>query len=555
MRRVVELLGDARGPVAIAVVLGSAQALLLVPIAAIVEHLFDEQLPPGGSGSVVVSGLLMMALYAGSAGVGILARLLIVRVVRDVGARLRRALLTQLYALPPSWHDRQAAGRLHALLVIDSERVEQLVQTIASPILPALATGVALALVAAFVSPLLTAVVLVAAPPVAALILILSRRSRARTREWQNAYRDFSADTQLALRMLRLSVLEGTEEQEVERRGRQVSELSRARAASQWAQSINSQVYVALAAVLGVLVLVVGGSAVHRGSMKLGELLAFYAVVTLIMRQVTVLGPALSNVAGSFDSLNRIFGLLELRERTPYAGKGQLTFSGAMRVDGVEFGYDQHRVLNGIELDVSAGEHVVLLGPNGSGKSTLGNLLLGLYRPDAGRVLADGTAFDELDLVHLRRQIGVVAQNPVIFLGTVRDNIAYADPGADPAAVRRAAELATAAAFIEELDDGYDAWIEDEGESLSGGQRQRIALARALLGDPALLILDEPTTHLDDAAIRTLLDNLVSMERRPTLIIITHDPAVAVWADRVVHLRDGRIAEIETPAGRRSATA
>jgi ATP-binding cassette, subfamily B, bacterial len=152
---------------------------------------------------------------------------------------------------------------------------------------------------------------------------------------------------------------------------------------------------------------------------------------------------------------------------------------------------------------------------------------------------------DGLDVRALRRQIGVVLQDPIVFRGTVFENIAYGRHDATLEDVRRAAELSTADEFINKLRDGYDTEVGDDGELLSAGQRQRLAVARALLGAPAFLILDEPTTHLDDKAIEKLMANLAQLPGSPSVLIVSHDPAVARAMDRVYMLRDGRIAEVD----------
>jgi ABC-type bacteriocin/lantibiotic exporter with double-glycine peptidase domain len=156
-------------------------------------------------------------------------------------------------------------------------------------------------------------------------------------------------------------------------------------------------------------------------------------------------------------------------------------------------------------------------------------------------VCADGIPYGELDIRNLRRQIGVVLQDPVLLPGTIRENIAYASPDAPESAVQAAAAAATADDFIAALPEGYATPVGDEGVGLSGGQRQRIAIARALVGAPALLILDEPTTYLDDDAVHTLMDRLLALPQSPTVLLITHDPHVAAYGERVVELRDGRV--------------
>jgi ABC-type bacteriocin/lantibiotic exporter with double-glycine peptidase domain len=197
---------------------------------------------------------------------------------------------------------------------------------------------------------------------------------------------------------------------------------------------------------------------------------------------------------------------------------------------------------------IASGEHIVILGPNGAGKTSLASLILGIYRPDAGALLADGVPYDELDIRALRMAFGVLLQDPVILPGTVTENIAYGRPDAPAAEVERVAALAGADGFVARLPDGYATDVGVDGGRLSGGQRQRIALARALLAQPRLLLLDEPTTHLDLAAIAALRATLGELPQRPTVITITHDEALAGQADRVVHLRDGRIETVASPS-------
>jgi ABC-type multidrug transport system fused ATPase/permease subunit len=260
----------------------------------------------------------------------------------------------------------------------------------------------------------------------------------------------------------------------------------------------------------------------------------------------------MANTTVMVESLVRVEELLA----TPPPARGGTReledFRGTVAAEGVCFAYRDVPVLSEVDFDITAGEHVALAVPTGSGKSTLVNLLLGLYKPDAGWVKADGVALDELDLVALRRRIGVVLQDAVILHGTVRDNIAYGRADATEAEIREAARQAGADTFIERLPGGYDAAVGDEGALLAGGQRQRIALARALLGRPALLVLDEPTTHLDHAAIGVLLRELAILPA--AVIMVTHDMEVAAQADRVVHLRDGRVARVERGARARPGT-
>jgi ATP-binding cassette subfamily B protein len=286
---------------------------------------------------------------------------------------------------------------------------------------------------------------------------------------------------------------------------------------------------------------VVGGIGVAHHEMTVGQLLSFYAIVALLQAQVSTVVSLLPLVVSGEESLRRLDVILDADQPMPYAGRRRIDFSGSITLSAVTFGYGSEPLLEDVELELEAGEQVVVVGPNGAGKSTLASLILGLYRPWSGRLLADGVPYDELDMRHLRRAFGVVLQDPVIIPASAAENIAYGRPEATPADIRRAAELAGAAAFIERLPRGYDTWVGDEGSLLSGGERQRLAIARALISSPRLLILDEPTTHLDDEAIATVQANLDALPGAPGVLTITHDEAIARAAARVIYIRDGRL--------------
>ena len=546
-RSLIRLFDGSRRTIVASVLVSVLQAAMLAPVAILVSHAFDKLVPQRDMTGITLTGLAILGLYVGSAALGLLTRHTVLKVTRRAIVKLRGELLEHVYTLPRAYFDRTSVGELHSVIVQDSGRVDALANGVVGLLIPNLTVGLGLVVVLAVLNPLLFGVLVAVVPVMLLAGRWIGRSERVRTRRWMAAFDVFSSKTQLALRAITLAKVQDAERIELEQRRAEHVEEADARVEMAWIQSARSNVQNAVAASSGAVVLVIGGHAVASGDMTIGSLLSFYAVLALALRQITSVLQTWPGVVIGREAMGRLDAFLSLDESEPYTGTRQIDFSGALELDAVTFSYGDEPLLRDVSLALRPGEHMAIFGPNGAGKSTLVSLLVGLYRPRSGRVLADGVPYDALDIRALRRSIGVVLQDPVIFPGTIAENIAYGHPDATPEDIRRAARWATADTFIERFPDRYETEVGDEGGRLSGGQRQRIAIARALIAGPALLILDEPTTHLDDGAIRALISNLSEFPGAPTVLIITHDPEAARGVDSVCHLRDGRVVRVESP--------
>jgi ABC-type multidrug transport system fused ATPase/permease subunit len=299
------------------------------------------------------------------------------------------------------------------------------------------------------------------------------------------------------------------------------------------------------------LVLLVAGRMVISGSLSLGAFFAFNLLLAMLVMPLRMLGMWIGQAQRAIAAGERIFEVLDEPEEVADAPEAQPLPAGPGEVtfEDVSFGYDPERlVLDDVDLRIAAGQTVALIGRTGSGKTTLATLVPRFYDATDGRILVDGVDVRELVRRSLRREIGVISQDPFLFSASIRDNIALGMPDAPHEAVEAAAQAAQAHEFILELPHGYETVVGERGITLSGGQRQRIAIARALLIDPRILILDDATASVDATTESKIRAGLREVMRDRTTIIIAHRLSTIALADEVVVLDEGRIAARGTQA-------
>ncbi len=306
-----------------------------------------------------------------------------------------------------------------------------------------------------------------------------------------------------------------------------------------------------LTSVAPVAVVWYGAFEVLAGRLSVGGLVAFYAYLGMFYFPLTRLSELHLQLATARAAIERVFEVFdtvpEVVERPDARTLGRA--HGELRFERVSFGYDPTRpVLHDLDLHVPAGQTVALVGRSGAGKSSLIKLIPRFYDVNVGAVQLDGVDVRDLRLKALREQIALIPQDPVLFSGTVAENIRYGRPGADDDAVRAAARAADAHGFIASLPRGYDAEIGERGVTLSGGQRQRLALARAFLKDAPVLILDEATSALDAESEAAIQRALARLMRGRTTLVIAHRLSTIQAADRIVVLDEGRVLETGTHA-------
>lgn len=296
--------------------------------------------------------------------------------------------------------------------------------------------------------------------------------------------------------------------------------------------------------------LLYGGIQVLHGQLSLGDLMMFLVYLAMLLEPAAVLATSVSQSQSNLAGFDRVLDLLaEPREMADHPGEitvRKQTSAGRIRLVGVSFRYPgtEKDVLRGIDLEVEPGETIALVGRSGAGKTTLCNLIARFYDPTSGVIRLDGVDLRKIQVESYRRLLGIVEQDVFLFDGTVTENIAYAARKATMAEVARAARIANAAEFIDALPDGYETVIGERGVKLSGGQRQRLAIARAVLSDPRIFILDEATSNLDSHSERLIQEGLDTLLRDRTSFVIAHRLSTIQHADRILVMDSGTIVEI-----------
>jgi len=530
--------------IVLALALSGVQLALVLPVVFLVQYVFDSVIPKGDFRLLLACGVGMFLLNLGNGAVSLWARYVTLKTTKIVVREVRNDLLNRLYTFSRSFYGNADRAALHDNIVQDTERVDVMSNALVAQLLPSALVTAGLFAVLLYLNWFLVLLMLLIVPFLFVANRSLGRKVKVQINAFRRSFEEFSKGTLFVLQAMDLTRVQTAENFEAERQRQRLENLRVTSGAMAWLDTLYSLVQTNLSAMSGVLILVVGGAAVAKGSMTVGDLLSFYVTVALL---TTYLRNGLSSVPKIIlgnESLETLYVLLNEGEGQPYTGRRKIEFQGKVTFDSVHFSYGKDPVLQGVDLVIEPQSAIAIMGANGSGKSTMMHLLSGFYRPQEGRVFADDCPYDELDIPELRRSIGVVMQDPFFFPGTILENITYGSPGAKQWQVMEAAKLATAHAFIEELPKKYDTLVGDNGVLLSGGQRQRIAIARALLRRPRLLILDEPTNHLDAASVAALMSNFKKLSHRPTTVLISHDKEIVHQADRIYAVVQGRIVPI-----------
>ena len=489
--------------------------------------------------AIVVAGLARLVL-------SVFRRLVAGRVSLGVELDLRNALYGRLQQLELSFFDRQQTGQLMSRATVDLQSVRFFLGYGLIFIAQSLLTIVLAAVAMFLLQPELAAISLVPVPFVVVIANRYGKRSQPAMREAQQRIAELTAEAEENVSGVRVVKAFAQEPRQLDRFKHSVGRV------------FDQQIYVTrIQAFYGSLIsflpnlglaaiLLVGGREVIDGTLSVGAFTAFYAYLLMLISPMRTLGYMLGAAQRATASGARIFQILDrVPQITTPAGAPPLPDGpGRVTLRDVSLTFDgsPHPALSGIDLDVPAGQTVALVGAMGSGKTALVSLLSRLYDVSSGSVMIDGADVRSVDVVSLRREIAVVNDDPFLFSATVHDNIAYARADATREQVERAAVAAQADGFIRSLPKGYDTMIGERGLTVSGGQRQRIAIARAILADPRILILDDATSSVDASTEQEIKLALREVMANRTTFVIAHRLSTIALAEEIFVLEDGRLA-------------
>ena len=464
---------------------------------------------------------------------------------------MRKRVHDHVIRLPIRFFDDTKSGVLISRIMSDAEGIRNLVGTGIVLLVGGIFTAVLAFGVLVYLNWQITVVTLLILSVFGAVMAYAFKKLRPIFRERQKINADVTGRLGETLGGIRIVKAYGAEEREQHQFGTGVERLFKNIASSITGVSATSAFGTFIIGVIGVVMVLMGGNAIAAGAMTLGDFVMYIFFVGVLAFPIVQMANIGTQVSEAFAGLDRIRELLNMdtEDEEDQSRAALKTIKGDITFENVHFAYEEDvPVLKNVSLKAKAGTTTALVGSSGSGKSTLVSLVMAFNRPDAGHIYVDGRDLNKVRLKDFRSHLGVVLQENFLFDGTVEDNIRFARPDATREEVERVSRIANAHTFIEGFPDGYDSIVGERGIKLSGGQRQRIAIARAILADPRLLILDEATSSLDSESEALIQEGFRNLRQGRTTFVIAHRLSTIRSADQILVLEDGQIVECGTHA-------
>ena len=523
-----------------------ANSLVMLAVPWLAGHAISEVIVRGGPSTARLAAVLLGVLGA-AALLNFAIAFVSGRTATRLLADLRLMIYSHLQRLPLEFHEQGRMGDLLALMTNEITFLSDFVMGSFASTPSRIITVIGAVVLMIRIDPALALLAPLLFPIYYGVLRLIGRRLRSLARQRQQAEAELVGLAEENLQMLSAIKSFAREECEAARYRFQIDQAGELVWQERKIQAALQPVLSLLSAGTAVALLMLAGQSLHTGTMTTAQMFSFLLYAALLTQPVSHLAMAYGQIQTARGALARLRSVLNEKPEPGYGAGGRLTTAkGAIEFRQIGFAYSgRDKTLDNLNLQIAAGETVALIGQNGAGKSTIISLLLRFYDPDQGVILLDGQDISGIQVQDLRNQIALVPQRPLLFNGTIRANIGFGRENASDGQIEAAVRLAQAYDFIQALPQGFDTVIGDHGVKLSGGQRQRIALARALIKDPQILILDEATSMYDlDGESAFVAASLTALAGR-TVILVTHRPGSLALADRVIALENGMCRAID----------
>ena len=503
-----------------------------------------------GDASLINSRALLLILILAAQAVFSFFRIyLFAQTTENTLVRLRQDLYNQLIRLPMSFFTQNRVGEINSRISADITQIQDTFTTTLAEFLRQLILIFGGLIFILIISPQLTLFMLALIPAIVVVGIVFGRYIRKISRQVQDTVAESNTIVQETMQGIVNVKAFANEFLEQRRYGKSIREIAALSLKSAFSRGLFASFIIL--ALFGAIVGIVwyATKLLQGGEITFGEVISFVIYTSFIGASIGGIAELYAQIQKAVGATERIF---EILDHTPEdidlseASKAPIRVRGSVEFDHIRFSYPTRKeleVLKDISFEAKAGERIAIVGPSGAGKSTITQLLLRFYEPDHGRILIDGKPATDFTLTDLRNQMAIVPQDVLLFGGSIRENILYGNPEASEELIIEAAKKANAHEFITGFPEAYDTLVGERGITLSGGQRQRIAIARAVLKDPSILILDEATSSLDSESERLVQDALDKLMIGRTSFIVAHRLSTIRHADRILVIDKGHVVE------------
>ena len=493
-------------------------------------------------GNVIKIIIILLFIYAVKTAAQMISMICITNSIQDTMRDLRNACIEKINALPVKTLDSHPKGDILSRITNDIDAISNAMQQTFMNVI----SGVLMVCLAIFmmfrVNLVMTLCVLVIIPISYIIIKKIAKVSQESFDVHQRALGDLSANVTESFSGYNEIILFGKQEESVKKFEKINENIRETAYKAQFLSYLMSPLLSLLTYLAIGVVSVIGTIYAIGGIITVGQLQAFVRFIWQVNEPLTQVSQLSSQIQSALSAMDRIHEFIEYEEETDVERK-EMVFDGNVEFKDIRFGYGKKEVLHGVSLEAKKGETVAIVGPTGSGKTTIVNLLMRFYDPNSGSIIIDGVNSTDINRRTLRDNIGMVLQDTWLFTGSIRENIRFSKPDATDEEIEQACKYANADEFISTLPNGYDTVIDEEADNISQGEKQLLTIARAILKDPKVLILDEATSSIDTKTEKNIQDAMDYLMEGRTSFIIAHRLSTIKNADKILVLKDGNIIE------------